>query len=99
MTTAHRQRTKPWYGTARWKRRRKECLEAAKYRCRLCLDRDQITVATVADHVERHAGDPDRFWNGELQALCAHCHNSVKQSEERGGKPKQAIGPDGWPVP
>lgn len=51
-----------------------------------------------ADHVEPHHGDPDKFWNGELRTTCAHCHNSEKQRLEKGGRPRQRIGVDGWPV-
>lgn len=44
-----------------------------------------MTRATVADHVEPHRGDPEKFWNGELQSLCDTCHNSVKQAQEKSG--------------
>ena len=54
--------------------------------CRLCREMGFLTVATVADHIEPHRGDQEKFWNGELQSLCARCHNTVKQSEERTGK-------------
>ncbi len=40
----------------------------------------------VADHIRPHRGDPDLFWDeGNLQCLCAPCHNSAKQKEERAG--------------
>ncbi|WP_137111942.1 HNH endonuclease [Rhodobacter sp. SY28-1] len=36
------------------------------------------------DHIKAHKGNPALFWNwNNLQALCEHCHNSVKQRQER----------------
>jgi len=32
-----------------------------------------------------------------MQSLCAHCHNSTKQSEERLGY-SRGVGPDGYPI-
>ena len=42
------------------------------------------TDAEHVDHIKRHHGDRALLlnWNN-LQALCAHCHNSVKQRQER----------------
>jgi hypothetical protein len=45
----------------------------------------------VADHVVPHRGDPDLFWQGALQSLCATCHSLRKQSQEKGGQ-KHLIG-------
>lgn len=39
----------------------------------------------VADHVVEHKGDPDRFWNGELQTLCPDHHDITKQQQESRG--------------
>ena len=39
-------------------------------------------AATVADHVVPHRGDPDLFWHGALQSLCAEHHDQAKQAEE-----------------
>lgn len=40
--------------------------------------------AEHVDHITPHKGNPALFWNwNNLQALCAHCHNSVKQENER----------------
>jgi hypothetical protein len=46
--------------------------------------RGQASIATVADHITPHRGDPVLF-AGPLQSLCAPCHNGVKQSLEQGG--------------
>ena len=70
------------HGTARWQELRAAQLASEPF-CRKCRNRGVLTPATVADHVVPHRGDPDLFWNGELQSLCDHCHNSTKQREER----------------
>ena len=89
-----------WYKTARWQKRRAAQL-AAEPLCASCAKHGRVTVATVADHVEPHNGDYDKFWYGRLQSLCDQapwrCHSSVKQREER-GRPKPVIGVDGWPI-
>lgn len=42
------------------------------------------TPASVVDHVMPHRGNQVLFWNrANWQALCAHCHNSHKQAQER----------------
>ena len=46
--------------------------------------RAKVTAATVADHITPHRGDPILF-EGPLQSLCKECHDSVKQSLEKGG--------------
>jgi hypothetical protein len=35
--------------------------------------------ATVADHVESHCRDLNKFLLGELQSLCDNCHKTIKQ--------------------
>lgn len=48
-------------------------------RCAMCGQ-----PATVVDHIERHRGDPKVFWDSsKWQPLCAHHHNSTKQSQEK----------------
>lgn len=86
-----------WYKLARWQRMRERQLSLHPL-CTFCLERDIVTEATVCDHIEPHKGDPDLFWDdGNLQSLCAPCHDRDKQRMELG----QAIvtfGADGWPV-
>lgn len=71
-----------WYKTARWQRRREQQLIDEPL-CANCLKHGRLTPATVADHVERHNGQHELFWHGLLQSLCAPCHSSEKQREER----------------
>ena len=57
--------------------------------------------AFIADHIKAHKGDEELFFDiDNVQCVCKSCHDSVKQSHERGGnaKVKQTIGVDGWPI-
>ncbi len=75
-----------WYGTQRWKRRRREQLDRIP-NCERCAEDGELVEATVADHAEPHRGDPEKFWHGRLCSLCDWHHNSAKQREEkRGGR-------------
>ena len=66
--------------------------------CKMCGDeKPPYTPATVADHIIPHHDDPELFFNGELQSLCASCHNSRKKMIERHGY-SQAAGIDGMPL-
>lgn len=85
-----------WYSTARWQRRRLRQLQAAPL-CAMCHARGIVVPATVADHVVQHDGNVESFWYGQLQSLCAPCHNKRKQPAEIKGY-NEEIGVDGWPV-
>lgn len=57
-----------------------------------------FVAAEVVDHIEEHKGNERKFFDKtNLQSLCAHCHNRIKQAQERGAV-RQQIGVDGWPV-
>ena len=86
----------PWYHTTRWRKKRKRQL-AEHPLCTMCERRGIVTVATVADHVTPHNGDPDLFWYGELQSLCASCHSGAKAMQERHGY-SQGCDVDGMPI-
>ena len=60
-----------------------------------CSRQGKVVPATVVHHVEPHRGDMQKFFGGPFESLCAQCHNSAAQSEERLG---YSIGADGWPV-
>ncbi|MBC2887273.1 HNH endonuclease [Ochrobactrum sp. CM-21-5] len=94
--SADQRRWKGWYKLARWERRRQE-LFAKQPLCVKCLEREEVTVADTADHVVPHRGDPDLFWHGELQPLCASCHSRLKQREEL-GQTVVTFDVSGWPV-
>lgn len=84
------------YTTEAWLRRRADQL-AAEPLCRMCKEDGTITAATVADHVEPHKGDREKFFNGELQSLCKNHHDGAKAREEARGY-SGAVGPDGFPT-
>lgn len=85
------------YKTVLWRRMRRHQL-ARQPLCAMCESMGRLSPATVADHVTPHRGDKALFFDaGNLQSLCAHCHNSGKQKDERHGFSCQ-IGVDGWPI-
>ena len=84
------------YGSEHWRRRAKAQMRQEPL-CRMCLANSKVTPAQVADHIEKHGGNFNKFRLGALQSLCAACHNSTKNIiEKRGYDP--AIGADGWPL-
>lgn len=87
-----------WYKTAVWLNKRAHQLRLYPF-CRICLESDRYTPATVADHVVPHRGDRVAFFAGELQSLCESCHSAQKQSAEHHGYSKAHIDPEtGWPL-
>lgn len=98
---AKRKQQQPWrvlYKTSHW-----QALRAAQLSkhplCERCLARDKLTPATVCHHKIAHKGDTVLFWDsGNLASSCSPCHDIDEQRIERGGKARQVIGADGWPV-
>jgi 5-methylcytosine-specific restriction protein A len=86
-----------WYSTARWQAIRSAQLSANPL-CSLCEKRGRVTPATVCNHVERHNGDPAKFWNGPFNSMCSDCHDVDQQRIERGGRARQSVDGDGWPI-
>jgi hypothetical protein len=74
-----------WYKTKDWRIKAARQLKAHPW-CAMCLNRGVRTAAVIADHVDRHAGDWAKFWRGDLQSLCKHHHDSIKQSIERSNR-------------
>jgi 5-methylcytosine-specific restriction protein A len=63
-----------------WRKQRAAYLITHPY----CSMPDCDRCATVVDHIIRHRGDRALFWNrANWQPLCAPCHNSTKQRQER----------------
>ncbi len=91
---------RPWqhlYGRKRWAALRERQLTEQPL-CEYCLKREVIEPATIVDHIKPHKGDVDMFHDPEnLQSLCKHCHDSVKQREEAGETVVQ-FDSTGWPV-
>ena len=66
--------------------------------CALHEQRGELVAASVVDHVKPHRGNAQLFWDeANWQSLCAPCHSSAKQSQERVGFSRQ-VGVDGWPI-
>ena len=85
-----------FYDSAFWIRRRALQLKQHPL-CKMCAERGVVTVATVADHIDPHKGDWNKFCLGELQSLCSTCHNSAKRYVELRGYSIE-VDDDGWPI-
>jgi len=89
---------KNWYSSRRWRRLKQLQLQRQPW-CSICADRGELgIVATEVDHVEPHRGDRAKFFLGELQSLCKHCHDSVKRGIEIRGFDATLIDEHGWPA-
>jgi 5-methylcytosine-specific restriction enzyme A len=84
------------YDTKRWQNLRAHQLQIEPL-CRMCAVQNRTTPASVADHVEPHRNDINKFWLGKLQSLCRECHNISKQFQENRGFLKD-IDANGYPV-
>lgn len=94
----------PWPTTSRhergygrdWTKLRLRILARDLHLCQPCKRKGRATPATQVDHIVPKAkgGTDDE---GNLQAICGPCH-VAKTLIESGGKAKQAIGADGWPL-
>ena len=83
------------YGT-QWDKTRKRILERDRYLCQPCKRASMVVAASQVDHIKPKAkGGTDD--DGNLEAICKTCHD-IKTIKDAGGRPKQAIGSDGWPV-
>lgn len=85
------------YKSALWLRMRDAQL-AAEPLCRFCLMVEDVTEATVCDHIIPHKGSIELFHDqNNLQSLCASCHDRLKARIES-GKKAVIVGVDGYPV-
>ena len=74
------------YNTARWKRLRLHVLSNGPL-CRYCEELGHVTAAVDVDPVVQVSRDRERAFDVDnLRPLCGHCHDSVKQREERTGQ-------------
>jgi 5-methylcytosine-specific restriction protein A len=82
-----------WYSTARWSRLRMQCFERDLFTCQMCGAIEADTSKLIGDHVRRHNGDPDLFWDlNNLQCLCKPCHDREKQRTEAAERIAGGIG-------
>lgn len=89
-------RSAAWYNSPRWRQKRLDQLHRHPL-CASCLAIGTTSLASVADHKVPHREDEDLFWQGDLQSLCATCHNSYKQRLEKSGV-AQGCSDDGRPL-
>jgi len=88
---------KRYYDTTRWRKLRNWHL-ANHPLCVMCAQQGRDEAATTVDHIIKHEGNYDLFWDAaNLQSLCTSCHNSSKQQQELHGY-SQAAGIDGQPI-
>jgi 5-methylcytosine-specific restriction protein A len=95
MAWSHTSRHARGYGTE-WTKTRIRILERDNYLCQPCLREGRAHPANEVDHrIPKAKGGTDDDSN--LQAIAHDCH-VAKTTRENGGKPKQTIGADGWPI-
>jgi 5-methylcytosine-specific restriction protein A len=86
-----------WYQLQCWRETRRWQLQCEPL-CRQCHSEGRVTPASVADHIRPHGGDWTEFRTGELQSLCADCHDR-KSKAERGYRAKLWFDINGDPLP
>lgn len=73
------------YRTARWQRTRADQL-ARQPLCEVCSTPQQPVAATVCNHVDKDSkATVEGFFAGPFSSVCAPCHDSVIQKQERRG--------------
>lgn len=73
-----------WYKTKAWRQLRWQALVRDLFACQMCGKVEADTSELVGDHKVPHRGDRALFFDlSNVWCLCAHCHNSTKQREER----------------
>ena len=69
----------------RWQKLRRQYL-AENPLCEWCEQEGKIHPAEELDHIEKHNGDPVKFYDlDNLQGLCKYHHRTVKARIERSG--------------
>ena len=66
----------------RWQKARKAFLSCNQL-CKVCESNNNVTVATVVDHIIPHKGDMNLFWKqSNWQPLCKPCHDRKTATED-----------------
>ena len=84
------------YDSYKWRKLKRHQLRAHPL-CAKCAAKGKVTAAGVVHHTVPHKGDLTLFYLGQLESLCAHCHDGITQQDERNGFSME-IGLDGWPT-
>jgi 5-methylcytosine-specific restriction endonuclease McrA len=81
----------------RWRKMRKQFLTENPL-CVMCEDEGRTTPAVELDHIKKHGGDIELFYDvSNLQGLCRFHHRSVKAQMERSGVVRGSNA-DGTPI-
>ena len=81
-----------------WRKARARYLQSHPL-CAYCMKQGKTEAATVVDHIVKHSGNQDLFWDeSNWQALCKLHHDSTKQREEKRQVKSVQIGADGYPI-
>ncbi len=77
----------------KWQKARRSFLDRNPL-CRHCMDKEIITAANVVDHIKRHEGCLNLFWDqSNWQALCKTCHDRKTAAEVGFSHPARVIDP------
>jgi 5-methylcytosine-specific restriction protein A len=69
---------------SRWRKARDRYLREHPL-CNECFKNNQVTAATIVDHIEPHKGNHELFWDeSNWQSLCKHHHDTKTASEDGG---------------
>ena len=63
----------------------------------MCTHRGKVSLATVVDHVVPHGGSYNLFLLGDVQSLCADCHDKHKRMIDLHGY-HVICDEEGWPI-
>jgi len=75
---------KPFYNSARWKRKRAYILSRDKYLCQECKKYGKNIEAKIVHHIIEIEDDPDlKLKDDNLVSVCRSCHNKIHP--EKGG--------------
>jgi 5-methylcytosine-specific restriction endonuclease McrA len=82
-----RRRAGGWMKQSRWKGlRERQLASSPRCECPHHKGRPGAPLAEVVDHIEPHRGDFQKFIDpNNLQSMAKSCHDSRKQSQEKGG--------------
>ena len=84
--------------TYQWRKARARYLQSNPL-CVYCMKQGRTEAAAVVDHIVKHGGNQDLFWDeSNWQALCKLHHDSTKQREEKRQVKSVQIGDDGYPI-
>ena len=78
--------TKGFYSSSRWTKMARQTKLRDGYLCQECLSNGLYVQGNIADHIIPVNQDWGKRWDmGNLQTLCASCHNE-KSAKEKMGK-------------